>query len=78
MGEAMTTDFKMIASVGWTDPDGDDITFQFAYAEQKDDGTLGTFTAAAPTPSSVFIRQFPTGEISIQDEDHSEKHHLQI
>ena len=59
----MTTDFKMSASVGWTDPDGDDILFQFAYAAQNDDGTLGTFIAAAPQPSGVFSRQFPTGEI---------------
>ena len=37
MGEALNTDFKMSATEGWSDADGDALKFQFSYT--KEDGS---------------------------------------
>ena len=61
-GEALNTDFKMSATQGWSDPDGDTIKFQFAY---KSDGEADAkYFSYPPQTAPTFSTQLPTGMYS--------------
>ena len=56
-GEALTTEFELKASEGWSDADGDALKFQFSYT--KEDGTTFFYS---PQEGSSFKTQLPTGK----------------
>ena len=59
VGEALNTDFKMSATEGWSDADGDTLQYQFGYT--KDTTVDAKYFAFTPQAESSFTSQLPTG-----------------
>ena len=63
-GEALKTDFKMSATGGWTDPDGDTLQYQFAYT--KDTGADAKYFSYTPQAESSLTSQLPPGNLTLR------------
>ena len=59
VGEALTTMFTMQATEGWSDPDGDSLTFQFSYTNDVN----GNIYKFVPQEDDSFSTTLPTGNI---------------
>ena len=59
VGEALNTNFKMSATEGWSDADGDTLQYQFAYT--SDTTADAKYFSYTPQAESSFTSQLPTG-----------------
>ena len=58
-GEALNTNFKLSALEGWSDPDNDELKFQFSHTQQS--GPNAEYFSSAPQKEPSLTTQLPPG-----------------
>ena len=61
-GEALSTKFVMSATEGWSDPEGAQVKFQFAYRMKEDANEEGSYFVYALQQDNSFTTMLPSGK----------------